>query len=473
MPPPVNQGSKAALITWTVVATVFGITMAVLALIAYTGKNDAEVQAETLRGQFTEFASESDLQDARMTELRALASEQQLPNVYTLLVDREQKLARAATGATRYEQAEAGMTQTLEQVNAANAEAGVNATNLAGAITQLQAQIASLKRENQALVSAQEDLQANLEAEQANHQTMIASKDEAIAAANEQVQELEAKWQELVERSNAIENASGESIAGLQADLETKLRETEDRLTNTSRALETANEQVRILTEQNRQRFGGNQMMAAADGKVLRSPSQGTLYINLGRNQGITNGMTFQVYDAVTGIPKVTAERPTDLPQGKGSVQVIRVDPNSAEARVVNQQIGQNIREGDLIANLAYDKNVPVRFRIYGDFDLDNDGVTMPSDRDRMLTLVREFGGQLVEDVTVETDVLVMGKEPEVPRMTEEELLDSRNQRIHQEAIQRRDDYVAVREQARGLNVPILNQNQFLYYIGYFDQIRR
>ncbi len=97
----------------------------------------------------------------------------------------------------------------------------------------------------------------------------------------------------------------------------------------------------------------------------------------------------------------------------------------------------------------------------------------MPSDRERMLTLVREFGGNLVNEVTVETDVLVMGKEPEIPRMTEDDLLDPRNQNIYQEAVRRRDEYIAVRQQAQQLNVPILNQNQFLYYIGYFDQVRR
>ena len=55
--PPVNQGSKAALITWTVIATVFGITMAVLALITYAGKNDVQAQLNAERTQFNNFAS--------------------------------------------------------------------------------------------------------------------------------------------------------------------------------------------------------------------------------------------------------------------------------------------------------------------------------------------------------------------------------------------------------------------------------
>ena len=471
--PPVNQGSKAALITWTVVATVFGITMAVLALIAFTGKNDAVAQLQNYRDQTASFASEADLQNARMTELRAQATEQTLPTVYSLLGVREENLARLATGATRYEQAEETMKQTLAQVNAANAGSGVNAASLTAAIDQLSGRLAALQRENLALQEQQEELQARLEAEQGTYQTTLAAKDEEIARLNEQVRETIAMLENVRNEVAGIQTSSTENIERLRGDLEGKLATAEDRITQLTRELDDANERVRIVTEENRRRFGGGQMIAAADGRVLRSPSQGRLYINLGRNQGITNGMTFQVYDPVTGIPKATSDRPTELPVGKGSIQVIRVDPNSSEARVINQEAGQNIREGDLIANLAYDKNVPVRFRVYGDFDLDNDGQTMPSDRERMLTLVREFGGNLVNEVTVETDVLVMGKEPEIPRMTEDDLLDPRNQNIYQEAVRRRDEYIAVRQQAQQLNVPILNQNQFLYYIGYFDQVRR
>lgn len=471
--PPVNQGSKAALITWTVVATVFGITMAVLALIAYTGQNTLTAQLQKRQNDFNEVANANDMQSTRLTELRAQAKAENLGNVYQLLTTREEQLAQGAAGTTQFDQAQAAISATLERVNAQNAGQGAPVATLTGAVDQLQTQLAASRREQETLTTAQTELEARLQNEEQVRAQMLADKDAAIAALTDQLKEAQVAYNTVVERTGALETGTQSNVEALKAEWEEKLRESEDRLTQVTRALENAERQVQILTQQNFERFSGDQMIAAADGSVLRSPSQGRLYINLGRGQRVTNGMTFQVYDPIQGIPKASADRPAELPKGKGSIQVIRVDPNSSEARIVNQEPGQIIREGDLIANLAYDKNVPVRFRIFGDYDLDHNGATDPRDRDRVLTLVREFGGRLVEDVTVETDVLVMGKEPEVPRMTEADLQDPINAAQHANAVKQRDEYISVRNQAQRLNVPILNQNQFLYYVGYFDQVMR
>src|SRR5690606_4308122 len=126
--------------------------------------------------------------------------------------------------------------------------------------------------------------------------------------------------------------------------------------------------------------------------------------------------------------------------------------------RVIATTPGQVIREGDLIANLAYDPNVPIRFRIYGDFDLNNDGRIDERDRDRVESLVREFGGEIVPQVTVETDLLVMGKEPVLPEFSEEERrLDGQKAAAYERARQRLEAYRNVISQAQALNIPILN----------------
>jgi hypothetical protein len=35
------------------------------------------------------------------------------------------------------------------------------------------------------------------------------------------------------------------------------------------------------------------------------------------------------------------------------------------------------------------------------------------------------------------------------------------------------DKYQELRQTARDLHIPILNQNRFLYYVGYYDQAKR
>ena len=464
---PANQGSKAALITWTVIATVFGITMAVLALIAYVNANEIRSQAESRQEQFTEFATEADLQSAAMSELKAAKGG---GNVYNLLVTRQEELGRLATGATRFEQAEEEMKAALAQ---ASARSGINATTLTAAIEQFHAQLAALRRENESLQQETQSLQARIESEQQNSMQMHAQKDDAIRQAAEDLQELQALVDSIQAQFQTLNDETVAGVSSLRTEWEDKLRMAEDRITSLTRTLESADQRLEILTEQNRARWQFDQMMAAADGKVLRSPTQGQLFIDLGRNQGITNGMTFEVYDPVAGIPKVDSTDATALPSGKGSIQVISVDPNSSIARVVQQRPGQVIREGDTIANLAYDQHAPVRFRVYGDFDLNNDGTPSPVDYDRLITLIREFGGRIVQDITVETDVLVMGQEPQVPRVTQAQLEDPEENRRYRQAVERLERYMAVREAADKLNIPILNQNQFLYYIGYWDQANR
>ena len=197
------------------------------------------------------------------------------------------------------------------------------------------------------------------------------------------------------------------------------------------------------------------------------------LYINLGSQDAVRTGMTFQVYDAVRGIPKMENENDPTLPKGKGSIQIMRVLPTQSECRIVQSTPGQTIRDGDLIANLAYDKNVPVRFRIYGDFDLNNDGKTAPADRERLSSLVQQFGGKVVDDVTVGTDVLVLGQEPEVPSLSAEDRNDPLKVAQQSQKQQQRDAYLEVLRKAQSLSIPVLNQNQFLYYIGYFEEVSR
>ena len=72
-----------------------------------------------------------------------------------------------------------------------------------------------------------------------------------------------------------------------------------------------------------------------------------------------------------------------------------------------------------------------------------------------------------------ETDFVVLGSEPKVPTMTEEELQDPVQKDRFEKARAALDAYNKVREDAIQRGIPIVNQNRFLYYIGFYDQRRR
>ena len=75
--------------------------------------------------------------------------------------------------------------------------------------------------------------------------------------------------------------------------------------------------------------------------------------------------------------------------------------------------------------------------------------------------------------VTPETDFVVVGKEPQIPNFTAEELGDPTNQFIYEKAKARLEAFRGVIGKAADFGVPVMNQNRFLYYTGYFDQARR
>ena len=75
--------------------------------------------------------------------------------------------------------------------------------------------------------------------------------------------------------------------------------------------------------------------------------------------------------------------------------------------------------------------------------------------------------------MTVDTDFVVMGKEPVVPILTKEDEGDPPKVEIHDKRQKELDEYLDIRSKAISLGVPILNQNRFLYFIGYYDMAKR
>jgi hypothetical protein len=129
--------------------------------------------------------------------------------------------------------------------------------------------------------------------------------------------------------------------------------------------------------------------------------------------------------------------------------------------------------EGDLLVNLVYDKNTKYRFLVHGDFDVDHDNRFSSADAEVIKRLITQWGGKTTDQVTIDTDFVILGKEPEVPLFTKDELLNPQNLKTQQDAQAALDAYTKIREQASALHIPVMNQNRFLYYVGYYEQSKR
>ncbi|MEM9884183.1 MAG: hypothetical protein AAF800_14820 [Planctomycetota bacterium] len=195
---------------------------------------------------------------------------------------------------------------------------------------------------------------------------------------------------------------------------------------------------------------------------VTQIPEQNKVYLDLGRNQGLTLGMPFQVYD-----PDDLVKIEDPEAEGKAVVEIINLDADSAVGRVVSRKPRAVVNNGDTLVNVVFDPNRVLSFHIFGQYDLDADGDLDDNGADRVESMVRRFGGRLTGELGFATDYLVLGVPPELPVRPDDELdlIQMRQYSVELDNFQAYQDLIA---RAGELDIPVLNQNRFLDLVGFF-----
>lgn len=202
------------------------------------------------------------------------------------------------------------------------------------------------------------------------------------------------------------------------------------------------------------------------DGQVvLVDEASKIIHINLGSEDRVYRGLTFSVYDKGTGIPR------DGVP--KAQVEVLAVDRQISTARILDSQRKNPIGVGDSVANLIWDVGRQNQFVVAGEFDLDRDGVVDYDGVRKIEGLVRRWGGLVTEDVSANTDYVILGAEPTVP--PEPTLVQQTNDPTamdkYNAARRAEEHYQQIRRRAESLYVPIFNYDRFLYFTGYAGQV--
>lgn len=210
------------------------------------------------------------------------------------------------------------------------------------------------------------------------------------------------------------------------------------------------------------------QVMRQVDGRVVEVAKNNVVYISLGTGDRIVNGMTFEVFDKNEGPPRSNDGL---LPPGKASIEVLRVSPGSSECKVVRVAPGERVSNGDLLANAIYDSKTNIRFHVYGEFDLDQNGNANVNETEHIKRLITQWGGMVVDQINVDTDFVVMGKEPVLPPKPPQGDLIAEQE--YKQALQKWEAYHEVRDRALRLNIPVMGQDRFLVYVGYYDQAKK
>lgn len=477
---PSPQGSRTGLITALVIFVILFVTAAVFAI--YFG---TQLQAETQQhaANLKKYAPYVTTADFNAPEVQALIQNGSTgPDALQRAISQRGMEAKLITGsaAANTDSVTADTTNAITAVNKqlaaiSNPAGPLAPDNLLGSIQKLASQIVAL---NTNVTTLQADLKtANEKVVQvtSERQSLLQAKDAEIAKFEQQAKDataqLAAREAQITKNAQTIQSSADQSVQQAQKNAAaasaevSKLQGVVKNLQKQIAGMEVHFAPYRIHPERT--------MAQQPDGYITRVPGNNTVYINLGQGMEVFPGLTFEVYDKVKGMPPLVSPngRDTELPAGKGSIEIIRVLPGGSECRVIKVATGEHLVEGDIIRNLVYNPNTKYDFVVYGDFDLANIGQPNAADAEVIRRLVTQWGGRIDDHVTVNTDFLVMGAEPKVHSLPENPTpTDTARHEAEQKAL---DNYLKVQSHAIELGVPILNQNRFLYFTGYYDQATR
>lgn len=316
-------------------------------------------------------------------------------------------------------------------------------------VAQLQGNLEQLRKANEELSNgveaARQEFKQQLDALDAELARIRQERDEALSAKDRQLAEQQAAADALNEEFSRFR------VEKQQADRRYEI-ETE-RLRRFISDLQAKIEELRPAG------FDVNDILTKADGRVLRAiPGSDVVYINLGERDRIRPGMTFVAFSPF-------GDRGVDY-RGKASLEVTAVMSDTAECRVHPVRGAQPLIEGDIIVNIAYERNRLPKFVVRGEFDLNYDGQVDWDGLEQITAKIREWGGQVVPELDETVDFVVIGRGPQVSPLRDEQSASAVVRDLVAAQQNERDQFYELIERARTLYIPTINQNQFLFLTG-------
>ena len=449
------QSSGLAKFAWPLV--IFGagfVIFLLLSIIFYAQLTGARTEAREAREDLEAFVSEQQRESEALRRYRNEAGEDQ--SVAGVMLA-EIRALKGAIGVSEGMDREA-LASWMDQ----NSIQG----SLENTVDQLRADKKALEED---LASVEEDLDDANEAIQAAERAKAELADEFTQARRK----LEDQVEQSAERSQAL----GKKLDQMEQQLTSQLEQAREQYEGRIDELQQKNEQ---LTQKNRELqrrieellgevrtggAGGND--TPPDGRIVSLVSGADkVYINRGREHHLIRGTTFEVF----GQDELIKYDQYDELRGKATIEVFQVNETSSIARVVRQKERTTLREGDQIVNVIYDPDRTLTFHVFGDFDVNNDGVSTSRDRNRIESMIRRWGGKVADDLDYQADYLVLGKRPEVPEEPGEGTVDPEAREAYFRARNKLEQYRSLVAEAKSLSIPVLNQNRFLSLVGYYQR---
>ena len=479
----VRQTRNTGLIVTLIFFVFLSIVGIALAIVFYSQLNEAKVGAQTAQTELDRFIESGRRSSQEINQYIAAGQRMDPPRKVVSYLEAEVgRLKRLAAGSEAQE-----TSQIESRLRAAGAAEGQSAVEYAeqlrterdNALRQA-AQLGEEIKQTQSRIAELDTVRQRIEADAKAQRDQLAADIARLAAG---VSARDAKLdEELTALTERLDEAQ-QSVELKRQDLEKEVRDLNRQLEDRQRRITQLQGGLKKETP------SVPNPSTEVDGQVIGiPPGKNIVYIDLGRKDHLVLGLTFEVFDANRGVEIEQSEDGRVMRRGKATIEVVNITENSAIGRVVRSSFGQPIQVGDVIANLVYDKQRTFKFYVFSNFDLDGDGVATLTDREMVINLIEQWGGQVVRPdererqlaalgaeagrdnvLPFDTDFLVVGQEPPLPDRTPD-ASDPAELRRAQLAREQLDRYRKLQQEAAALGIPVLNQNRFLALIGYYQR---
>jgi predicted nucleic acid-binding Zn-ribbon protein len=258
-------------------------------------------------------------------------------------------------------------------------------------------------------------------------------------------------------RQDALKDAQVEHEKNIEQ-LRNDLTDKEKKVGELVLQIEKKDQEIKRLEEELEIRQPPDQpLILKALGRVEKVPQNAAVcYINLGGKDRLRPGMTFSVYDQ------------KGLKEGniKGRLLVTNVSSNFSECKILEQNQDSPIAVGDGIANPAFDPVRQYEFVVEGLFDLQGTGNPTKFGTQEVIDAVRRFGAKVGDQVTYQTDYVVLGDPPQEPVKPAPDDPTSAQQ-AYQRQYKLYKQYENIKALALSMKIPILDTERFLRLTGY------
>lgn len=413
----------------------------------------------TLRQAQTEQAEIIKAEERNRDDVRALVDEAKKTGNRSLvgfLLASQETLMQRVTGASRDKPSD--LVAKLSNVPGADSQPLLSIVNAEQArISSLQQQLDQAEAARASAVEDQKAEVARVNDIQAKHQATIDSLNKDIDGLRGEI----AGYRKGTDDYKSKVDAQLDGVRQTAAETEKRLKDQLDKLTEEKLIVEN---QLNVLRGQKNQGVvqAGDEA-ALVDGTVLAiNGTDGQVYISIGKKDNVVLGMTFSVFSSAAAM-RPDAEGNT--PAGKATLEVVNISDTTSACRITSEVRGNPVVKGDVIANAVYDPSKVYKFVVFGNFDSNRDGLATPLELSDVRALIQQWGGRVEDNLSGDTDFLVLGQRPILPPRPDA----SAPLEVVQEFIRRQrelDRYDELYRQAASTSVPILNENRLYTLTG-------